>query len=173
MSDAVAPPPGPLELLRTAVRPEWLDYNGHMNVAYYMVVFDHGTDALLDRLGVGQRYRRATARSVYVLEAHLTYESEVKEGEVVRVTSQLIAADEKRLHVFHRMFREQGGDQRAALPPCRFGGPARLPLSARGAARHRCAARRACRPAGPTSARPERLAQPAREPALTADGGSG
>jgi acyl-CoA thioester hydrolase len=101
--------PAPLELFRTAIRPEWVDYNGHMNVAYYMLVFDKGTDILLERLGIGATYRQATDHTVYVLEAHLTYEREVKEGEGVRVAGQVIAADEKRLHVFHRMFRDADG----------------------------------------------------------------
>jgi acyl-CoA thioester hydrolase len=101
------PPP---VLYRTAIRPEWIDYNGHMNVAYYMLVFDKGTDALFDRLGIGEAYRRATDRTVYALEAHITYQREVKQDDAVRVEGRIVAADEKRLHVFHRMLRESDGD---------------------------------------------------------------
>jgi acyl-CoA thioester hydrolase len=96
-------------LYRTAVLPEWIDYNGHMNVAYYMLVFDKGTDALFDRLGIGEAYRRETDRTVYALEAHITYQREVKQDDAVRVEARLVAADAKRLHVFHRMVRESDG----------------------------------------------------------------
>src|SRR5690242_16223579 len=99
----------PLETYRTTVPAEWIDYNGHMNVAYYLLAFDRGTDGLLDHLGLGGRYRAATNHSIYVLEAHLTYEREVKEGDPIRIATQLLDADGKRLHVFHRMFHETAG----------------------------------------------------------------
>ena len=96
-------------LYETPVLREWIDYNGHMNLAYYVLVFDRGTDGLLDRLGIGERYRAATGRTIYVVEAHLTYASEAKEGEPLAVETLLVGADEKRLHVFHRMLRGRGG----------------------------------------------------------------
>ena len=96
------------------VRPEWIDYNGHMNLAYYVVVFDHATDALFDMLGVGAPIgRRATARD-FVLETHTLYEREVAEGDGLRVVSHLLAADAKRLHFFHEMFHAGGGFRAAA-----------------------------------------------------------
>jgi len=57
----------------TRVEREWVDYNGHMNVAYYVLVFDRGTDGLLDRLGLGGAYHAATRRTIYVVEAHVAY----------------------------------------------------------------------------------------------------
>jgi acyl-CoA thioester hydrolase len=99
----------PLALYRDAVAPEWIDYNGHMNVAYYVLAFDRGTDRLLDHLGLGEAYRRATRHSIYVLEAHVTYERELKAGDPIAVTTQLIDADHRRLHVFHRMYHEEAG----------------------------------------------------------------
>ena len=95
----------PLCLHRGTIRPEWIDYNGHMNVAYYVLVFDQGTDGLLDYLGMDAEYRRS-GFSTYVLEAHITYERELKEGEPYRVTVQLLDADAKRLHYFERLYRE-------------------------------------------------------------------
>ena len=95
------------------VRPEWIDYNGHMNLAYYVVVFDHATDVLFDMLGVGNAYRDARNCSNFVLETHTLYEREVAEGDRLRVVSHLVAADAKRLHFFHEMFRA-GEDRRAA-----------------------------------------------------------
>jgi len=96
----------PLSLHRGTIRPEWIDYNGHMNVAYYVLVFDQGTDGLLDYLGMDSDYRRRSGYSTYVLEAHITYERELKEGEPYRVTVQLLDADAKRLHYFERLHRE-------------------------------------------------------------------
>lgn len=87
----------------TQVQPDWIDYNGHMNVAYYVLAFDKATDGLLDHLGLGEAYRRAANCSIYVLEAHVTYEREVKRGDPLRITTQLIDADAKRLHFFHTM----------------------------------------------------------------------
>jgi acyl-CoA thioester hydrolase len=96
-------------VFRTPVLPEWIDYNGHMNVAYYVLVFDKATDALFDRLGIGEAYRRATDRTVYALEAHVTWQRELKEGEPIAIASLLVGADEKRLRLFHRMIRERDG----------------------------------------------------------------
>jgi len=89
---------------REVVRPEWIDYNGHMNVAYYVLVFDHATDAMRERLGLGEAYRAATGNTVYVLEAHLTYARELKEGDPMEIRTELLDRDAKRLHYFHRMF---------------------------------------------------------------------
>src|SRR5258708_3647347 len=92
-----------LEPCRTPVLPEWIDYNGHMNVAYYVLVFDRGTDGLFDRLDIGAAYRKATDHTLYALEAHVSYQREVRAGDEIVVTTQLIAADAKRLHIFHFM----------------------------------------------------------------------
>ena len=101
--------PHPLAPFRTTVQPQWIDYNGHMNVAYYVLVFDKATDGLLDHLGLGEAYRRATNRSIYVLEAHVTYDRELRLGEPLAVDTQLIDADDKRLHFFHRMTHAEAG----------------------------------------------------------------
>ena len=99
----------PLDLHRTTVRPEWIDYNGHMNVAYYLLAFDHATDAVLDRFAVGKSYVEAENRSLFVVDAHLTYAREVTEGDPLRFASRILAADAKRLHLFHEMFHAEGG----------------------------------------------------------------
>jgi acyl-CoA thioester hydrolase len=85
------------------VRPEWVDYNGHMNVAFYVLIFDHATDAALDRLMLGEEYRRRTGCSVFVGEMHVTYGQEVLAGEELTVTTRLLASDDKRLVLFHEM----------------------------------------------------------------------
>lgn len=102
-------PAAPLDRHRETVKPEWIDYNGHMNVAYYVLIFDHGTDAFLDYIGLDDAYRAETGGSVFVVEAHVTYESEAHEGELLRVTTQILDADGKRMHIFHRMHRVNDG----------------------------------------------------------------
>ncbi len=96
-----------LRLHTETVQPDWVDYNGHMNVAYYVLIFDHATDAFLDQVGMDAALRETTGSSVFVAEAHITYDQEVMEGERVYVTTQLLAHDEKRLHIFHRMHRAE------------------------------------------------------------------
>ena len=96
----------PLCLHRGVIRPEWIDYNGHMNVAYYVLVFDQGSDDLLDYLGMDKDYRERSGFSTYVLESHITYEREMKEGDAYRVSVQLLDADAKRLHYFERLHSE-------------------------------------------------------------------
>lgn len=91
------------------VLPEWIDFNGHMNVAYYVLAFDKATDQLFDRLGIGDAYRRATGYSMFMLEAHVTYERELKEGDPLSIETRLIDADAKRLHFFHRMYHAEQG----------------------------------------------------------------
>ncbi|MEP3113604.1 thioesterase family protein [Nisaea sp.] len=91
------------------VQPEWVDYNGHMNVGYYVVAFDKATDALLDHLGIGASYRQECDASVFVLEAHLTYDREVMLGDGLRFSTQILDHDAKRMHVFHRMYHADEG----------------------------------------------------------------
>jgi acyl-CoA thioester hydrolase len=103
-----------LPQLEGAVLPEWIDANGHMNLAYYVVLFDQATDLLYDALGVGQAYRDVTGNSTFTAETHTLYEREVRVGERVQVTAHLLGADAKRLHYFHEMFHAEGGHRVAA-----------------------------------------------------------
>ena len=92
-----------LKAYKEPVHSEWVDYNGHMNVAYYMLVFDHASDAFLDQIGLDQAFRDLTNSSVFVVEAHISYEKEVMEGDPLIVTTQVLDFDAKRIHLFHRM----------------------------------------------------------------------
>ncbi len=98
-----------LELHREDVRPEWIDYNGHMNVAYYLLAFDHATDAFFDYVGLDEAHRRATGMSTFAVEAHVTYQREVAAGDGLRFTTQLLGIDDKRIHFFHRMVHAEKG----------------------------------------------------------------
>jgi acyl-CoA thioester hydrolase len=100
------PHAAPLVLHRATVLPEWVDYNGHMNEAYYVLVFGHATDAFYDYIGLDDATRRATARSVYTLEAHINYLNEAHQSDRLTIATQLLAHDAKRLHLHHAMRRE-------------------------------------------------------------------
>lgn len=95
------------------VRPEWIDSNGHMNLAYYVVVFDLATDKLYASLGIGDAYREATGNSCFTAETHTVYEREVRLGERLRVHTWLLGVDAKRLHYFHELFHSASGERSA------------------------------------------------------------
>lgn len=99
----------PLDLHRDVVRPEYIDWNGHMNVAYYVLLFDHATDAFFDFAGLGEEYRVSGGYTTFTLESTVTYQREVKEGDPVRVTTQLLDYNDKLLHYFHHMYHAEEG----------------------------------------------------------------
>ena len=94
----------PLKLVETRVPPDWTDYNGHMTESRYLQVFGDTSDALLLWAGVDRAYRDR-GRSFYTVETHIMHKREVRALEPIHTTTQLLAADEKRLHVFHTLFR--------------------------------------------------------------------
>lgn len=99
----------PFDRHRAVVQPEWIDYNGHMNVAYYLLAFDHATDAFFDYLGLDAAHRQATGGSTFAGDIHLTYQREVRQGDPLRITSQLLGYDDKRLRFFQRMYHAEEG----------------------------------------------------------------
>lgn len=101
--------PAPLALHRESVQPEWIDYNGHMNLAYYMLAFDHATDAFFDFVGLGEAYLKASNASTFTLEGHITYDRELMAGSPMRFETQLLAHDAKRLHYIHFMYHADEG----------------------------------------------------------------
>ena len=95
----------------TPILEEWVDYNGHLRDAFYLLIFSYATDALMDRLELDSQGREASGHSLFTLEVHLNYLHEVKLGAHVEVRTQLIGYDKKRLHVYHSLHRV--GDERA------------------------------------------------------------
>jgi acyl-CoA thioester hydrolase len=95
------------------VRTEWIDSNGHMNLAYYVVVFDLATDALYSALNIGDEYRKVSGNSCFTAETHTLYEREVYFGDKLLVRSWLLGSDTKRLHYFHEMFHVESGERSA------------------------------------------------------------
>lgn len=92
------------EIGRTGIRPEWIDYNGHLRDAYYAVILSDVTDGFMDAIGIDAAYRAATHNTLYTLELHLHYLLEVKETDEVRTDMRVIAHDKKRIHASFEMF---------------------------------------------------------------------
>jgi len=105
----------PLWFAEKEVVPEWVDFNGHMNVAYYLVAFDHCVDELYNALGIGPDQMERTGCSVFTLEAHINYIREVVEGDPLRISGHLMDYDEKRIHSYFEMFHGDSGHLVAAM----------------------------------------------------------
>jgi acyl-CoA thioester hydrolase len=88
---------------------EWVDYNGHMRDAYYLLLFSFASDGLMDLIGLDAAGREASGHTFYSLETHLNYLREVKEGAGVEVRTQILGLDAKRVDVYHGMYL-QGTD---------------------------------------------------------------
>ncbi|MBA2643437.1 MAG: carnitine 3-dehydrogenase [Actinobacteria bacterium] len=106
---AAPDPTQPLLLHETLVEPEWIDCNGHLTEARYLHVFAEATDAFLRYVGVGAEYL-AGSHSAYTVETHLRHLREVAALEPLQVLTQVLGADEKRLHLFHTMRHATAGE---------------------------------------------------------------
>jgi acyl-CoA thioester hydrolase len=102
MPDAL-PVAGDLSLHKAVVRPEWVDYNGHMSECYYVLIFGDATDAFYDHVGMDDAYRRREKISLYTLEAHIRYLIEAHEGQYLRIATRVMSNDTKRLRLHHTM----------------------------------------------------------------------
>ena len=100
---------------RETVQTQWVDYNGHMNVAYYVLIFDHATDALLDQVGIDEDYREQTGGSVFVVESHILYLQEILSGTQVEISTHILDVDEKRLHLIHSMYLPDADEPAATI----------------------------------------------------------
>jgi acyl-CoA thioester hydrolase len=96
--------PAPFDRYRGEVVAEWIDLNGHMNLAYYTVLFDFATDLLFETIGIGKEYKQKTNYGTFVAETHNLYERELLVREQVRVVTQILGADDKRIHLAHEMY---------------------------------------------------------------------
>jgi acyl-CoA thioester hydrolase len=91
------------------VEDQWIDYNGHFNMAYYNVLFDRCGDEAFALLGLGPDYVKAANASFFTLEAHVTYVRELHAGDEVRITLQILDFDAKRVHYVEEMFHASEG----------------------------------------------------------------
>ena len=94
----------PTVIYSTEIKPEWLDYNDHMNVAYYVLVFDLAFEELLLSLGLGEEGAKTTGISTMTLESHITYDQEVSLRQDVEISMQLVDHDHKRMHLYLEMY---------------------------------------------------------------------
>ncbi|MEO0575353.1 MAG: thioesterase family protein [Pseudomonadota bacterium] len=97
------------EVSAGVVRPEWIDVNGHMNVAWYLLAFDEGIDGLWNSFGLTDAYRDATGSSTFAVESHVRYLNELMRDEPFVVHAQIIAYDDKRLHQYQYLFSSVTG----------------------------------------------------------------
>lgn len=89
---------------RDRVHADWIDVNRHMNVAYYVLAFDHAVDRLWQRFGIDSEYIETRNDSTFAVECHVTWQRELCAGDEFFVTSQVLAFDAKRIHHFMRMY---------------------------------------------------------------------
>ena len=106
MADEIA---APFDRYRAVVRPEWIDENGHLNMGYYVVVFDKATDEWLDYIGLDLAFKQANDVTTFSVESHVTYQRELGEGDPLRFTTQLFGFDAKRIHYAHEMYHAEEG----------------------------------------------------------------
>ena len=91
------------------VEPAWIDYNGHLNMAYYNVLFDRAVDEAFGLLGCGPDYLKTHGHSTFTAEVHVRYLRELHSGDPVRVTFQLLDYDAKRMHYFEQLVHATEG----------------------------------------------------------------
>src|ERR1700681_3231285 len=96
-------PPAPFLSSVMQIEPQWIDYNGHLNMAYYNVMFDRSIDEMWLQLGIGPGYMKERHGSTFTAECHVRYLREIHLGDPVQVSILLLAADEKRLHTFEEL----------------------------------------------------------------------
>ena len=99
----------PIEITGQSVLPEWIDYNGHMNVAFYVLAFDKALDKVFDLLDIGEAYVQRTGDSAFILQNHVAYLAELKLHDPIRVSFQLLDWDAKKVHYFMHMHHATEG----------------------------------------------------------------
>ena len=95
--------PAPLDMYQCSVVAEWVDYNNHMTEAAYLTAFGWASDVLFQYIGINDAYR-AAGHSYYTVETHIVYEREADLDDKLRITTQVLDFDAKRLHFNHEMF---------------------------------------------------------------------
>jgi carnitine 3-dehydrogenase len=104
-----AAPGAPLRLLELHVRPEWIDYNGHMTDSRFLQVFGDATDALWRHVGVDDAYRKS-GRALYTVETHVSHQAQAYSQEPLYVTTRVLEVDDKRVRLRHQLHRQRDGE---------------------------------------------------------------
>ena len=97
------------------IKKEWTDYNNHMNMAYYVLVFDQIWEIILEKFKMGEQSAKSTKMSTMVVETHTTYNNEVKEGDEVEINLTFLDHDKKRLHFKMEMIEKSSKKLAATL----------------------------------------------------------
>jgi len=100
--------PAPFMSSVMEVEPQWIDFNGHLNMAYYNVLFDRCADEAYRLMGFGPDYIRTRQHTTFSAEFHICYVRELHVGAKVRCSFQLIDHDEKRFHTYQELWHEDG-----------------------------------------------------------------
>lgn len=102
-TDDLLQQPVPYRAKVMQIEPQWIDYNGHLNMAYYNVLFDRAIDDLWLKIGIGPEYMRARNNSTFTAECHVRYIREIHLGDPAQVSILVVAADDKRIHTFKEL----------------------------------------------------------------------
>ncbi len=105
----IAQPRAPFLSSVMQIEPGWIDYNGHLNMAYYNVLFDRAIDQLWLQLGIGPDYMKRRGGSTFTAECHVRYLREIRLGDPVRVSIFIVGVDDKRLHTFQELRHARDG----------------------------------------------------------------
>ena len=105
----------PLNIANQIIKKEWTDYNNHMNMAYYVLVFDQIWELILEKFKMGEQSAKTTNMSTMVVETHTTYNNEVKEGDEVEINLTFLDHDKKRLHYKMEMIEKSSKKLAATL----------------------------------------------------------
>jgi acyl-CoA thioester hydrolase len=101
--------PTPIKSQPYAIEDQWIDYNGHFNMAYYNVLFDRDSDVGLTLVGLGPAYVQKTGNSYFTLEAHISYLRELNAHDQIWIATQILDFDSKRLHYVQMMHQAKEG----------------------------------------------------------------
>ncbi|KXF81907.1 thioesterase [Enterovibrio coralii] len=104
-----------ITLFESPVLPAWIDYNGHMNDAYYVVAFSQAIDAFMLHIGLDEAFRAEHSVSIYTLQSMVTYLKEVAEAEPIVIRGQLLESDNKKLRLFLTMYHADNHDELATM----------------------------------------------------------
>lgn len=107
--------PDMINLFEGPVLAEWIDYNGHMNDAYYVVAFSQAIDAFMLHIGLNESFRKEHHVSIYTLQSMVTYIKEVAEAEPILIQAQLLESDNKKLRLFMTMLHAETYDELANM----------------------------------------------------------
>src|SRR5579862_2576438 len=102
-----------LQIYRTPIADEWIDYNGHLRDAYYGLIISLAADAMMDRVGMDESYRTRTRNTLYTLEMHVHFLRELNKSDIAEVGVRILGCDHKRLHAAFDL-RSEGSPQLAA-----------------------------------------------------------